>query len=192
MAPFREGFQRGSEDGYDSRHPCATTEKVTGDVVRAEMGGAFMSRKAFGSKSRYEYGVTVLAALFAVGGCRTFAPPPVPAPAPQPEPPKAEVSGASSFEATAYSIEGETASGEQTRKGIAAGDPRVLPIGSRIRVQGAGQYDGDYTVKDTGREIKGREIDIYIANDAEAKRFGRKTVSIEMLERGNGQRSSTP
>jgi 3D (Asp-Asp-Asp) domain-containing protein len=66
----------------------------------------------------------------------------------------------------------------------------VLPVGSRIRVQGAGQYDGEYTVTDTGPEIKGHEIDIYIANNDEAKRFGRKKVSVEVLERGNGQRSS--
>jgi 3D (Asp-Asp-Asp) domain-containing protein len=63
----------------------------------------------------------------------------------------------------------------------------VLPIGTRIRVSGAGHYDGEYTVKDTGREIKGREIDIYIANDAEAKRFGRKNLTVEVLERGDGQ-----
>jgi 3D (Asp-Asp-Asp) domain-containing protein len=138
------------------------------------------------------YRITVLAAVLALGGCRPSVPPPAPPPPPpaqQPEPPKAEIP-ATSFEATAYSIEGETASGAQTRKGIVAADPKVLPIGSRIRVQGAGQYDGEYTVKDTGREIKGREIDVYIANDAEAKRFGRKNVTVEVLERGNGQRLS--
>jgi 3D (Asp-Asp-Asp) domain-containing protein len=138
---------------------------------------------------RSGYRVALLVAVLAVCSCRPFAPPPAPAPAPPPELPKAEVP-ATSFEATAYTIEGETASGAQTRKGIVAADPKVLPIGSRIRVHGAGQYDGEYTVTDTGREIKGSEIDIYIANDAEAKRFGRKKVSVEVLERGNGQRSS--
>jgi 3D (Asp-Asp-Asp) domain-containing protein len=133
---------------------------------------------------RSGYRVALLVVVLAVCGCSPFARPPAPAPAPRPEVP------ATSFEATAYTIEGETASGEQTRKGIVAADPKVLPIGSRVRVQGAGQYDGEYTVTDTGREIKGREIDIYIANNAEAKRFGRKKVSVEVLERGNGQRSS--
>ena len=109
------------------------------------------------------------------------------------EAPKAEASPEPtlSFEATAYSIEGETASGATTRKGIVAADPKVLPIGSRIRVRGAGHYDGVYTVADTGRAIKGREIDIYIANGAEAKRFGRKKVTVELLERGDGRRSSS-
>jgi 3D (Asp-Asp-Asp) domain-containing protein len=114
---------------------------------------------------RAGYRVALLVAVLAVCGCRSFAPPPAPAPALAR--PRAEVP-ATSFEATAYSIEGETASGAQTRKGIVAADPKVLPVGSRIRVQGAGQYDGEYTVTDTGPEIKGHEIDIYVANNDEA------------------------
>ena len=45
----------------------------------------------------------------------------------------------------------------------------------------AGKYSGEYLVSDTGRTIKGREIDIYLASDAEAKRFGRKRVRVEVL-----------
>jgi 3D (Asp-Asp-Asp) domain-containing protein len=133
--------------------------------------------------NRFGYRAAALAAVFYVCGCHPYAPPPLPALAPQPELPKAEVP-ATSFEATAYTVDGETASGVQTRKGIVAADPKVLPIGSRIRVQGTAGYDGEYIVADTGREIKGREIDIYIANAAEARRFGRKQVSVEVLERG--------
>jgi len=96
-------------------------------------------------------------------------PPPPPAPA------------LKAFEATAYSIEGTTASGATTRKGICAADPAVLPLGTRIRVHEAGEYSGEYLVSDTGRTIKGREIDIYLANDAAAKRFGRKKVRVEIL-----------
>jgi 3D (Asp-Asp-Asp) domain-containing protein len=88
------------------------------------------------------------------------------------------------FEATAYTIEGTTASGAQTRRGIVAADPKVLPLGSRIRVSDAGSYSGDYEVTDTGREIKGHEIDIYIENGAEAKRFGRRSVEVEVLQLG--------
>jgi 3D (Asp-Asp-Asp) domain-containing protein len=132
------------------------------------------------------YRIVPLVVVFVAWSCRPSAPPSASAPAPSPR------AGAlsTSFEATAYSIEGETASGRTSREGIVAADSKVLPIGSRIRVQGAGRYDGKYTVADTGREIKGREIDIYIANDREAKRFGRKKVRVEVLERGDGQRSN--
>lgn len=96
--------------------------------------------------------------------------------APPPPPPELKV-----FEATAYSIEGKTASGGQTHEGICAADPAVLPLGTRIRVHEAGEYSGEYVVTDTGRKIKGQEIDIYLANDAEAKRFGHKRVRVEIL-----------
>jgi 3D (Asp-Asp-Asp) domain-containing protein len=89
------------------------------------------------------------------------------------------------FEATAYSIEGTTASGSATRHGIVAADPKVLPLGSRIRVDGAGKYSGEYVVKDTGRTIRGREIDIYMAEYVEARRFGRRDVRVEVLDYGD-------
>jgi 3D (Asp-Asp-Asp) domain-containing protein len=86
--------------------------------------------------------------------------------------------------ATAHSVEGETASGTRSRPGIAAADPRIIPLGSRIRVQGAGKYSGEYSVEDTGRAIKGHEIDLYMKSDAEAKRFGRQRVKVTVLESG--------
>jgi 3D (Asp-Asp-Asp) domain-containing protein len=107
------------------------------------------------------------------------------APPPPPAQPAMEA-----FEATAYSIEGKTASGSHVREGICAADPAVLPLGSRIRVHEAGAYSGEYLVSDTGRTIKGREIDIYIADDAAAKRFGRQTVRVEVLSRGEGRSAS--
>jgi 3D (Asp-Asp-Asp) domain-containing protein len=97
------------------------------------------------------------------------------APEPPPSPRLAD------FEATAYSVTGTTASGMQTRRGIVAADPSVLPIGTRIRVTDAGSYSGVYTVTDTGPAVKGREIDIFMSDGAEAKRFGRRHVKVEIL-----------
>ena len=96
-------------------------------------------------------------------------------------PPPPEQPALQRFEATAYSIEGRTASGAHTHKGIVAADPKLLPLGTRIRLHDAGKYSGEYVVQDTGRGIRGREIDIYLANDAEAKQFGRRPVQVEVL-----------
>jgi 3D (Asp-Asp-Asp) domain-containing protein len=85
------------------------------------------------------------------------------------------------FVATAYSLEGPTATGAPTRRGICAADPQVLPLGSRIRVHDAGAYSGEYVVADTGRAVHGRKIDLYVASAAAAKRFGRKQVRVELL-----------
>jgi 3D (Asp-Asp-Asp) domain-containing protein len=88
------------------------------------------------------------------------------------------------FTATAYTNEGTTSSGAHTRQGTCAADLAVLPLGSRIRVEGAGRYSGEYVVKDSGGKIDGREIDLYIADDAEAKRFGKRPVTVEVLRYG--------
>ena len=104
--------------------------------------------------------------------------PPQAAPSPQPSPHRMQ------FTATAYTVPGKTASGAHTREGICAADPAVLPLGTRIWVSDAGRYSGEYVVKDSGRKIDGHEIDLYIANDAEAKRFGKKRVAVEVLHYG--------
>lgn len=89
--------------------------------------------------------------------------------------------------ATAFALDGRTASGTPAREGIVAADPDVLPLGSRIRVTGAGEYDGVYIVTDTGRRISGREIDIYVPTAAEAKQFGEQMVNVTLLEAGEGK-----
>src|SRR5205085_12454061 len=54
-----------------------------------------------------------------------------------------------SFVATAYSLHGRTASGRLVSRGVIAADRRVLPIGTRVRLE-AGAYSGEYIVADTG------------------------------------------
>lgn len=128
--------------------------------------------------------VLLLGTVFAIG-CSQCTRSPQPAPddtAHAPPPAKVETA---SFEVTAYSIEGKTAQGTRSREGVVAADPRVLPLGSRVRIVDAGEYSGEYVVEDTGRAIKGHELDLYLADDAEAKRFGRKTLKVEILGRGN-------
>lgn len=87
---------------------------------------------------------------------------------------------ASSYVATAYSLRGRTASGRMVSRGLIAADPRVLPLGSRVRLEHPG-YSGEYLVADTGGMIKGRRIDIWIPSTREAMRFGRRTVKLTVL-----------
>jgi 3D (Asp-Asp-Asp) domain-containing protein len=92
-------------------------------------------------------------------------------------------------EVTAYCDAGKTASGAYTRRGIVAADPRVLPLGTRIRVRGLGKrFDGTYDVEDTGREVKGRELDIFMRDCGQAKAFGRKSGRVKVLRLGTGER----
>jgi 3D (Asp-Asp-Asp) domain-containing protein len=83
---------------------------------------------------------------------------------------------------TAYSTRGTTASGEQAQRRLVAADPAVLPLGSRIRISNAGPYSGEYKVGDTGAKIRGRRLDIHIANKSEAKEFGKKRVRVKVIK----------
>ena len=70
-------------------------------------------------------------------------------------------------------------------KGTVAADPNVLPLGSKIRVSGAGTYSGEYTVVDSGRNVKGNVIDIYMSSVREARKFGKRKVQVEVLEQSH-------
>ncbi len=86
------------------------------------------------------------------------------------------------FTATAYTLRGRTASGAGVRRGIIAADRKVLPIGTRVRLE-AGSYSGEYVVADTGGAVRGRKIDIWMPSDGEAMRFGRRPVRLTVLTR---------
>jgi len=90
------------------------------------------------------------------------------------------LSVATSYRATAYCLQGRTATGGSVRRGIVAADPRVLPLGSRIQLS-AGSYSGTYTVSDTGGAVKGRKLDIWVPSCSEAMRFGRRSVTVSRL-----------
>lgn len=95
---------------------------------------------------------------------------------------------ARNFRATAYCLKGRTANGGSVRRGIVAADPRILPLGTRIQLD-AGSYSGTYTVADTGGAVRGRILDVWVPNCAEANRFGRKRVRVSVLGRKKRNRS---
>jgi 3D (Asp-Asp-Asp) domain-containing protein len=89
------------------------------------------------------------------------------------------------FSVTAYCKGEFTASGIRVRSGMAAADPQLLPVGSVIRIEGVPtKYEGVYTVLDTGPEVQGREIDIYMWSCIEALDFGRRRAAVTVLRLG--------
>ncbi|HEY8227167.1 MAG TPA: 3D domain-containing protein [Pyrinomonadaceae bacterium] len=94
-----------------------------------------------------------------------------------------------SYIATAYSLRGRTASGLLVSKGLIAADPRLLPLGSRVRLD-AGAYSGEYLVADTGSAVRGRHIDIWIPTGREAMRFGRRAVKLTILSYGGKRKAA--
>jgi len=86
---------------------------------------------------------------------------------------------------TMYCLKGQMRTGVRTRDGMAAGDPRVLPLGSVVRVsRPSGELIGIFVIMDTGGAINGNKIDLYVDSCREAERWGRHPVVVEVLDIG--------
>ncbi|MEH7548459.1 SH3 domain-containing protein [Neobacillus vireti] len=101
---------------------------------------------------------------------------------------KTAVKAAAEFivEATAYtpleSSSGMTAAGYNIRKNpnmkLIAVDPKVIPIGTKVWVEGYGEA----IAGDTGGAIKGRKIDVLFPTVKQALQWGRKNVKVRILD----------
>ena len=97
------------------------------------------------------------------------------------------------FSATAYCKGLVTTSGVAVQKGVMAADPQLLTVGSVIDFSvEEPKYDGIYTILDTGPEIHGREVDVYMWSCYEALRFGRKAAHVTVLRLGWTPGATTP
>jgi 3D (Asp-Asp-Asp) domain-containing protein len=96
------------------------------------------------------------------------------------------------FAATAYCKGLVTSSGVAAQSGVTAADPALLPVGSVVQLDfKEDKYDGIYTILDTGPEVQGREIDIYMWSCNEAERFGRRPVRMTVLRLGWNPHATT-
>ena len=96
-------------------------------------------------------------------------------------------SGYRSMIATAYCLEGTTASGTQTRKGIAAGKREWLGKTANVYKNdngSVGELIGSYIIEDTGGTPirNGSVIDLWMPTRDECMNFGRKLVYVEIVE----------
>ncbi|MBM7543148.1 G5 and 3D domain-containing protein [Amphibacillus cookii] len=63
-------------------------------------------------------------------------------------------------------------------EGVVAVDPSVIPLGTKLYIEGYG-----YAVaRDTGGAIAGNKIDLHMSSSEEARRFGRRTVKVEIID----------
>jgi 3D (Asp-Asp-Asp) domain-containing protein/LysM repeat protein len=107
-------------------------------------------------------------------------------PAPTPAVAQDDTAKEITVKATAYTASCEGCSGI-TKTGVnlkanpdekvIAVDPSVIPLGSRVYVEGYGEA----TAADTGGAIKGNRIDVYMKNHSDAIEFGAKELTVKIL-----------
>jgi uncharacterized protein YabE (DUF348 family) len=77
-----------------------------------------------------------------------------------------------------YSAGSITATGAWVRRGIVAVDPNVIPLGTRLYIEGYGPA----VAADTGGAIKGNIIDVFFPSSEESCNWGRRTVNVYILK----------
>ena len=83
--------------------------------------------------------------------------------------------------ATAYTHTGyRTATGTWPSRGTIAVDPEVIPLGTRLYVDGYGEG----VAVDTGGLIKGTRIDVFMETKDEALLWGKRPVEVRIIEEG--------
>ncbi|MBO8159969.1 3D domain-containing protein [Thermosyntropha sp.] len=82
------------------------------------------------------------------------------------------------MKASAYTYTGNrTATGKVPEVGMVAVDPSVIPLGTRLYIEGYG-----YAVAaDTGGAIKGNTLDIFMETREQCLKWGRRTVKVYIL-----------
>lgn len=72
---------------------------------------------------------------------------------------------------------GKTASGTRPTQGrTIAVDPRVIPLGSKVIINGR-----TYIAEDTGSAIKGKKIDIFYSSHRDALNWGRRNIEVYIV-----------
>lgn len=72
---------------------------------------------------------------------------------------------------------GHTANGMHAGYGVVAVDPRIIPLGTKLYVEGYGFC----IAADTGGAIKGNRIDLCFESYREAKNYGRRTITVYII-----------
>ncbi len=85
-------------------------------------------------------------------------------------------SGSGTFRVTAFCLQGPMRSGEWTRWGAVATDPRVIPLYSTVDIAGTSRT---FTALDTGGGVLGNHVDIYMPECGDALEWGSQYRTVE-------------
>lgn len=82
------------------------------------------------------------------------------------------------MQSTAYTYTGSrTATGKNPAVGMVAVDPSVIPLGSKMYIEGYGYA----WAADTGGAIRGNKIDVFLEEYSQCVKWGRRTVKVYLM-----------
>ncbi len=83
------------------------------------------------------------------------------------------------MQASAYTYTGyRTATGMQPAVGLVAVDPAVIPLGTRLYIEGYGYAQA----ADTGGAIKGNKLDLFMEDRSQCIKWGRRMTKVYILD----------
>lgn len=154
VVEYNVTFENDKETKRDVIKENVTSEKTDKVVVRGTKEKAKVSQIANASSSK----ATTSNASSAPSGGKTYR-----------------------MESTAYSGDGMTAYGINLSANpgmkVIAVDPNVIPLGSKVWVEGYGEA----IAGDTGGVIKGNIVDVYFPNESQCYSWGRRMVTVKVL-----------
>jgi 3D (Asp-Asp-Asp) domain-containing protein len=74
-----------------------------------------------------------------------------------------------------------TSTGTRVRWGVVAVDPKVVPFGSRLRIDG---LDGMFDAEDSGPAIRGSMLDVWFPDRTAAMAWGSRDCRVTVLREG--------
>ncbi len=174
--------------GGDTLFSIARTNNVTVDELKAWnnlgsdliLAGESLAIKASAAKPKPKTSEGIAAAKPAT--TTTTKPASAPASAPATGSGKTLTMRATAYTAYCEGCSGITANGTDIRSNpnlkVIAVDPRVIPLGTKVWVEGYGEA----IAADTGGAIKGNKIDVFIPTEGQALQWGVKHVTVKILD----------
>lgn len=160
-----KGQKEGRKKGYDAGYKDGYAEKQHAKKVAEQKRQAEIARKKEAAKQA--------AAQTAKASYSS--------PTSQPAPAKGGMTSLGVFETTAYTSDpaenggySGTAMGTPIRRGVVAVDRNVIPLGTRLYIEGYGYARAE----DVGGAIVGKRIDVAVGSKGEARNWGRRSVQV--------------
>jgi 3D (Asp-Asp-Asp) domain-containing protein len=101
-----------------------------------------------------------------------------------PSAPRSFVAKVTTYSSGEPGVGTRTATGTTVRWGVVSVDPRFIPLGSELEIEGFG---GRFVAEDTGGAVRGAHVDVWLPDLDSSLRFGAQYRRVTVLREGGGR-----